>query len=209
VLTAEPLVFDSAKLQLNIKHLLASAGYPQYGFPWTQVGDNTFGWDGALLSNSPVREVLNASPTLDKHIFMVENYPMRIDRLPANMTEVQSRAKDIMFCDKTSSLIKLSKLITKHVDLIELLYTALNKCQHSHLPGEEMAKIEKSYGLLVKKFGARILSVIRIIRQSPRSPYSQQNADFSLDTIKKIISEGEANALQELDFRKISSQTNL
>ena len=52
---------------------------------------------------------------------MVENYPRRIDRLPVNMTIVQSRAKDIMFCDKTSSLIKLSKLITKQVDLIELL----------------------------------------------------------------------------------------
>jgi NTE family protein len=208
VLTSEPLVFDSAKLQLNTKHLLASAGYPQYGFPWTQVGDNTFGWDGALLSNSPVREVLNASPTLDKHIFMVENYPRKISRLPANMTEVQSRAKDIMFCDKTSSLIKLSKLITKHVELLELLYEALNKCEHSHLPKDEMEKIEKGYRLLVKKFGAKILSVIRIVRQSPKTPYSQQNADFSLDTIKNIIREGEANALQELGSHKISSLTS-
>ena len=209
VLSAEPLVFDSAKLQLNVKHLLASAGYPQYGFPWTQVGNNTFGWDGALLSNSPVREVLNASPRIDKHIFMVENYPRIIDRLPVNMTEVQSRAKDIMFCDKTSSLIKLSKLITKQVDLIELLYEALNKCEHSHLPKEEMDNIEKGYGLLVKKFGAKILSVIRIVRKSPKSPYSQQNADFSVDTIKNIINEGETNALQELGSHKISSQTNL
>ena len=50
---------------------------------------------------------------------MIENYPRKIERLPANMTEVQSRAKDIMFCDKTSSLIKLSKFINRQVDLIE------------------------------------------------------------------------------------------
>jgi hypothetical protein len=31
------------------------------------------------------------------------------------MTEVQSGAKDMMFCDKTSSLIKLSRLINKRV----------------------------------------------------------------------------------------------
>jgi NTE family protein len=92
VLTAEPIVFDSAKMQIEVKHLLASTGYPQYGFPWIEVGDKTFGWDGALLSNSPIREVLVASPREDKHVFMVENYPRRIDRLPANMIEVESKA---------------------------------------------------------------------------------------------------------------------
>ena len=78
-------------------------GYPQYGFPWVEAQKNVYGWDGALLSNSPIREVLEASPSVNKHVFMIENYPRRIERLPANMTEVQSRAKDIMFCDKTSS----------------------------------------------------------------------------------------------------------
>ncbi len=199
VLTAEPIVFDSGKIPINIKHLLASAGYPQYGFPWAQVGADTYGWDGALLSNSPVREVLVASPREDKHIYMVENYPRKIDRLPANMTEAQSRAKDIMFCDKTSSLIKLSKLITKQVDLIEILYQALHECEHSHLTKEQMAQIEKGYELLVRKFGSKILSVTRIVRKNPKRPYSQQNADFSVDTIKQIIAEGETNALQELE----------
>jgi NTE family protein len=34
VLTAEPLVFDSTKMAVQIKHLLACSGYPIYGFPW-------------------------------------------------------------------------------------------------------------------------------------------------------------------------------
>lgn len=73
VLTAEPIIFDSAKIQINVKHLLASTGYPQYGFPWVEAEDKVFGWDGALLSNSPIREVLEASPRENKHVFMVEN----------------------------------------------------------------------------------------------------------------------------------------
>jgi len=206
VLTAEPIVFDSAKIQINVRHLLASTGYPQYGFPWVEAEEKVYGWDGALLSNSPIREVLEASPREDKHVFMVENYPRTIDRLPANMTEVQSRAKDIMFCDKTSSLIKLAKLINKHVDLIEKLYSALNKCEHSHLMREQMAEIEKSYELLVRRYGAKILSVMRIVRKSPDHPYSQQNADFSIDTIKQIIKEGEANGLEELKSFKFKNQ---
>lgn len=198
VLTAEPIVFDSAKMQIETKHLLASTGYPQYGFPWVELNEKTFGWDGALLSNSPVREVLVASPREDKHVFMVENYPRKIDRLPANMTEVQSRAKDIMFCDKTASLIQLSKLITKHVNLIETLYEALQRCEDSHLSKEDKAEIEKGYDLLVRRHGAKILSVIRIVRKSPERPYSQQNADFSMDTIEQLINEGEINGLEEL-----------
>jgi len=198
VLNAEPIVFDSAKMQIEAKHLLASTGYPQYGFPWVEVSEKTFGWDGDLLSNSPIREVLVASPREDKHVFMVENYPRKIDRLPANLTEVQSRAKDIMFCDKTASLIQLSKLITKHVNLIETLYEALQRCNYSHLSKEEVAEIEKGYDLLAKRHGAKILSVTRIVRKSLERPYSQQNADFSIHTIKQIINEGEVNGLEEL-----------
>lgn len=122
------------------------------------------------------------------------------------MTEVQSRAKDIMFCDKTSSLIKLAKLINKQVDLIEKLYVALHQCEHSELTKDQMAEIEKSYELLVRKYGAKILSVTRIVRKSPKRPYSQQNADFSVDTIKQIINEGESNGLEALKSFQFNTQ---
>jgi NTE family protein len=47
-----------------------------------------------------------ASPSKDKNIFVVENYPKKIGKLPSNMSEAQSRAKDIMFTDKDQSLKK-------------------------------------------------------------------------------------------------------
>lgn len=61
-----------------------------------------------------------------------------------------------------------------------------------------MAEIEKGYDLLVRRQGAKIPSVTRIVRKSPERPYSQQNADFSRDTIKQLINEGEVNGLEEL-----------
>jgi NTE family protein len=69
----------------NVKHLLASTGYPQYGFPWVQVEDKVFAWGGALLSNSPIRAVLVASPRENKHLSMVENYLRKIDKLPSTV----------------------------------------------------------------------------------------------------------------------------
>jgi NTE family protein len=34
-----------------------------------------YAWDGSLLSNTPLREVIDASPVNDKRIFLAENYP--------------------------------------------------------------------------------------------------------------------------------------
>ena len=74
VLNSKPLIFDSFKMQIQLKHLLASVGYPNYGFSWVEVEDGVYGWDGSLLSNTPMREVILQSPSNDKNIFIVENY---------------------------------------------------------------------------------------------------------------------------------------
>jgi NTE family protein len=37
VLTAQALVFDSSKQQIAAEHILASAGYPLYSFPWVEM----------------------------------------------------------------------------------------------------------------------------------------------------------------------------
>ena len=43
------------------------------------------------------------------------------------MAEVESRAKDIVFCDKNMDNIKMSRLITRHIQLIERLYEVFEK----------------------------------------------------------------------------------
>lgn len=34
VLTAKPLIFDNTQVEIKTQHILASTGYPIYGFPW-------------------------------------------------------------------------------------------------------------------------------------------------------------------------------
>jgi NTE family protein len=181
-----------------MKHLLATIGYPQYGFPWVEVSDGTFAWDGSLLSNTPIREVMVASPSKNKNIFVVENYPKKIEKLPANMSEVMSRAKDIMFSDKTQSLEKMSRLITRHVNLIESLYDIFEQSEKSKLNKDKIDYITKEHSILVEKHGAKILKINRITRINPEMPYPLQNADFSIDTIKELIKQGESKALDYL-----------
>jgi len=199
VLSAEPLIFDSYKRTIEMKHLLATIGYPQYGFPWVKVSDGKFAWDGSLLSNTPIREVMVASPSKNKNIFVVENYPRKIEKLPANMSEVMSRAKDIMFSDKTESLEKMSRLITRHVNLIEELYDIVQASDQKKIEKEKIDYINKEHYILVEKHGAKILKLKRITRIIPESPYPLQNADFSVETIKELIRQGEKKAVEYFD----------
>ena len=199
VLTAEPLIFDSYKKHIEMKHLLATIGYPQYGFPWVEVSDGTFAWDGSLLSNTPIREVMVASPSKNKNIFVVESYPKKIEKLPANMSEVMSRSKDLMFSDKTQSLQKMSRLITRHVNLIETLYDMFQDSDQSKIDKDKIDYINKEHSLLVDRYGAKILKLNRITKVVPETQYPLQNADFSVETIKELIRQGEKKAVEYLN----------
>jgi NTE family protein len=198
VLTAEPLVFDNAKMRILPKHLLASSGYPIYGFPWIQVEDGVYAWDGSLLSNTPVREVINASPRNDKHIFIVENYPKNIDRLPSNMVEVLDRSKDIIFSDKTKHSLKMSRIITRQIQLIEKLYDFYEKSNKRVLNEEDANQIEKEYNAVVNSYGAEIHSVMRISRNRIETPNISKNANFSNKAIKELIKQGRNKTLKAI-----------
>jgi NTE family protein len=87
-----------------------------------EVEKGIYAWDGSLLSNTPLREVIDASAVKDKRIYLVENYPKTIDKLPDNLQEVQHRTRDIMFSDKTLHNIQTSKTITYCLRLINDLY---------------------------------------------------------------------------------------
>jgi NTE family protein len=201
VMTSKPLVFDNKKMEIKSKHILASSGYPIYGFPWVKVEDGVYAWDGSLLSNTPVREVLSVSPRDDKNIFIVENYTRNIHRLPSNMAEVESRAKDILFSDKNMDNIKMSRLITRHIQLIERLYEVFEKLvDQSKLDPEETKMIKSEYNTLIENYGAEIKSVTRIIRSEVESPTILQNADFSPKTIKELISQGERKTMEKLAY---------
>ena len=205
VMTAEPLIFDSAKQQITSKHILAATGYPSYYFPWAEVEEGVYAWDGSLLSNTPLREVIDASPVKDKRVFLVENYPKKCDALPDNLLEVQHRARDIMFSDKTIHNIQMSKTITYYLRLINDLYKMLE----DHFSSEKKEDIEKfekiraRYKKVSEEHGAEIKRVHYITRSEP-FPSLYENADFSAETIKASIKDGESKTNQILRAIKMS-----
>ena len=199
VLTAEPLIFDSNKQQITSKHILATTGYPRYYFPWVEVQKGVYAWDGSLLSNTPLREVIEASPAKDKRVFLVENYPRYSDRLPDNLLEVDHRTRDIMFCDKTLHNKKIAKAITYYLSFIDELYNLIE--DRFDLENEDdkkkFEKINAKYKKISVDHGAQIKDLHYISRSEP-FPDLYENANFSIDTIKASIRDGELKTMQVL-----------
>jgi NTE family protein len=205
VLTAEPLIFDSTRQQITSKHVLAATGYPSYYFRWVKVEEGVYAWDGSLLSNTPLREVIDASPVNDKRVFLVENYPKKSDTLPDNLPEVQHRARDIMFSDKTLHSVKMSKAITYYLKLINDLYKMLEDNFDSTKKEDKknFEKIRARYKKVSEEHGAEIKGIYHITRSEP-FPSLYENADFSVATIKASIRDGELKTNQKLKDIKMS-----
>jgi len=142
------------------------------------------------------------SPRNDKNIFIVENYPQRIDSLPSNFIEVVNRYKDILFCDKDIESIKNARLVTRHIKLIEKLYDIFDKqVDHSTLNKEERNDIRSEYKDLIENYGAEIKSVTRIIRSEIESTSILKNSEFSITTIRELIDQGERKTEEKLEKR--------
>jgi NTE family protein len=149
-------------------------------------------WDGSLLSNTPLREVIDASPSKNKRIFLVENYPKKIDNLPDNLFEVQHRTRDILFSDKTMHNIKMSKAFTVYLKLINDLYNMLENNFNSQNKEdiEKFERIRKRYKRISENHGAEIKETYYITREEKDSNL-YENADFSVNVIKNSIKDGE------------------
>ena len=199
VLTSESLTFDSSKQKINPKHILATTGYPSDNFPWIEVEKGVYAWDGSLLSNTPFSEVIDASPVIDKRLFLVENYPRRVDKLPDNLGEVYHRTRDIIVSDKSQQSIKMAKVITRYLKYIEELYQIIDRnIDPARIDKKQLEKIHHTYTKMKRERGAEIKNIFRIIRDEP-SPRFYENTDFSVKAIKDSIQDGESKTNQILE----------
>jgi NTE family protein len=139
---------------------LAVSGYPFYFLPWTEIEKGIYCWDRGLLSNIPLRKVIDASPVNNKQIFLVGNYPKNSDKLPENIPNVLHRARDIVFSDNTIHNIKMSKIITRYLQFIDELYQIIEKnIDKSKLDKEKLRQINLKYKNFKVEHGAEIKKI--------------------------------------------------
>jgi NTE family protein len=108
-------------------------------------------WDGAYLSNTPLREVLQAHRDYwysdniqgktkeemkdlvpDLEVFIVNLYPSIENEVPAGADSIQDRELEIRFHDRTEYDVKVANITTDYLELAhKLIRLAKNKVRHN------------------------------------------------------------------------------
>ncbi|TDF60188.1 patatin-like phospholipase family protein [Cupriavidus sp. L7L] len=93
--------FDNTRDKLCPEHFMASGALPP-GFPAVEI-DGEYYWDGGLVSNTPLAEVLTAQPRRDALIFQVDLWSAR-GKLPHDLIDVAEREKEIRYSSRTRAI---------------------------------------------------------------------------------------------------------
>jgi NTE family protein len=98
VRTGNFVYFDSTTHHIRSEHVMASGALPP-GFPAVEI-DGEHYWDGGLVSNTPLRWVVESEPERDTLAFQVDLWSSR-GELPRNMAQVPTRQKEIQYSSRT------------------------------------------------------------------------------------------------------------
>jgi NTE family protein len=118
VRTGNLVYFDNASIRLEPEHFMASGALPP-GFPAVEI-DGEFYWDGGLVSNTPLTEIVRESQHKDTLVFQVDLWSAS-GTLPGNFLDVSERTKDIQYSSRTRAITAFMEGRRKHASLIKAL----------------------------------------------------------------------------------------
>jgi NTE family protein len=116
------IYFDSAEHRLGPEHIMASGALPP-ALPAVKI-DGEYYWDGGIVSNTPLRHLLEQEDRISTLVFSVDLFSAR-GSLPRDIRDVLGRHKDIMYSSRTrantDSFRKLHALRQRYVRTISKL----------------------------------------------------------------------------------------
>lgn len=123
VRTGNFAIFCNQNQILTFDHFIASGSLPP-GFPAVEI-DGEFYWDGGMVSNTPLNEILSHDQHLKQLIFQVDLWDAK-GKLPENMLDINERMKDIQYSSKTRMItdvmqqkLEYSRMIKQLLEVIE------------------------------------------------------------------------------------------
>jgi NTE family protein len=202
---AERVVFDTDNMDITAEHVSACIAYPFYGLNWIKI-NGRYLWDGSLLGNTPLKAVIKSSPFKEKKVIVSDTFPRRQEnKLPNNFAETWHRARDILFVDKSSNELEESKRKKEIFSIVQELYDIISnvKIEDEKLKNK-VKEVKKNYNNIIKMRGDIIDELISIKRNEDEKSdhFILEDWDFSLATIKELMSQGEQDAERTLQESK-------
>jgi len=185
-------------------------------------------WDGGLLSNTPLRELLESHRNYwlkvkkvgedevpDLKVYVADVWPSREEHIPLDLDGAKDRLYDIMLCDKTDYDKKVSDIISDYIQL----YQKTKEFAVNHIKDQNQ---RNAFETELTEFltnentkrsthrtreprtyeelvnGRFDVEVIRIERKNSIDEISNKLLDYSADTIKQLREEGYKDTLKAM-----------
>jgi NTE family protein len=199
---------------ITIDHVVASMSTNQrYEFPSMKTvdGQERRFWDGAYLSNTPLREALQlhreywgkvrpGGDVPDLEVYIVNLYPSLEADVPQEPDSIQDREIDIKFHDRTKYDLKVAQVATDYIDLVgELMQLARDNklSEKAKAILDRPAKSKKRDGtprkysdLIEGRFA--IERAVYVEREDNKDTIFGKAFDFSGTTVNNLFEKGEA-----------------
>jgi len=137
--SGEQIYFDNTTRRIGPEHVMASGSLPP-GLPPQEI-DGELYWDGGLVSNTPLRWVLDSTPGKDTLAFQIDVWS-RKGELPRDFIHAALREKEIRYASRTQVFTDLfkdaQKLRTAVAELLKQLPDNLRKSPEAKLVAEQV-----------------------------------------------------------------------
>lgn len=176
--TGNFVYFDNTREKLRPEHFMASGALPP-GFPAVEI-DGEYYWDGGIVSNTPLFEVLNNREKTDKLIFQVDLWSSR-GSLPENFFDVTERSKDIQFSSRTRMVTDMLQEQQKNKIMIKELLKCIPEELQKNNPWCDKAKETTEDG---------VINVIQLVYRDKAFEGHCKDFEFSNATMNEHWSSG-------------------
>lgn len=164
--------FDNANRTLKAEHFMASGALPP-GFPAVEI-DGRHYWDGGLISNTPLMEVLAHPPRRDTLAFQVDLWSAR-GKMPGNLLDVAERQKDISYSSRT-------RLVTDVAGQMQCLRHAIRKAI-AKMPPE--LQNDPEVQALREMSCSKVYNTVQLIYRDKQFETHSKDYEFSLGTMRE------------------------
>ncbi|MFO1507155.1 MAG: patatin-like phospholipase family protein [Lysobacterales bacterium] len=164
--------FDNWKQRLQVEHFMASGALPP-GLPPVEIGGE-FYWDGGVVSNTPLYEVLREHPGSDTLVFQVDLWSAR-GELPRDLADVAERHKEIQYSSRTRFFTEFMRDTQERQRLLHDLMALV----------PEDRRDTEAYRLAAEQAEATLTNVIHLIYRNKDSSGHFKDYDFRLGKMRR------------------------
>jgi NTE family protein len=182
--------FDTQTDKIGPAHIMASGALPP-GFPAIEI-EGEYYWDGGLVSNTPLRWVVDSEPRRDILTFQVDLWSSR-GSFPRDLADVAVRQKEIQYSSRTRASTDRIKSMQK----IRASLTTLLRDAPEDLRNTAEAK------LLTEFADPKVYNIVQLIYRAKHYEGNTKDCEFSRLSMADHWRAGYDDAVRALQHKEI------